>query len=178
MEGSARTGVVESTYESKDLQAVAGSEVTYERRVPYYSAHGGVGYIYPITEHASVDIYGKFFWSRLDGSMQRIAGDKFTFLPLDSHRLRGGARFAYALGESISVYAGAAYEHEFDGRPRATVDGEDIKGDDMRGGTGIGELGLSFVLGEEGNFSMDIGAQGFVGKREGVMGSVRAQYAF
>lgn len=178
VEGSARTGLVESSYRSEDLQARVGREVKYDRRVPYYSAHGGLGYVYPISSQASVDIYGKFFWSRLERSTQRIAGDEFSFLPLDSYRLRGGARVNYALGDNFSLYAGAAYEHEFDGTPRARVDDMELKGDNMCGGTGIGELGLSFTLGEEGNFSMEIGGQGFIGKREGLMGTVRAQLAF
>jgi hypothetical protein len=46
----------------------------------------------------------------------------------------------------------------------------------MDGGTGIGEVGLTIKTG--GIVSLDIGAQGYTGKREGVTGSLQLKIEF
>jgi hypothetical protein len=78
----------------------------------------------------------------------------------------------------VSPYIGAAYEHEFNGRARATTYGYSIKAPDLTGGTGIGELGLSFKPSATIPLSFDLGVQGYVGKREGVTGSLQAKFEF
>ncbi|GHU90863.1 hypothetical protein AGMMS49974_06100 [Deltaproteobacteria bacterium] len=48
-------------------------------------------------------------------------GELVSFNTIDSYRVRGGARFAYAINEYVSPYIGAAFEYEFDGKARASV---------------------------------------------------------
>ena len=95
-----------------------------------------------------------------------------------SSRLRFGSRFAYAVNEYVSPYVGAAWEHEFDGKARASTKGYDMKAPSLRGDTGIGELGLTFTPSQTLPLSFDLGVQGYVGKREGVTGSLQAKYEF
>ena len=86
--------------------------------------------------------------------------------------------FSYRVNDYISPYAGAAYEREFDGKARATTNGYDMKAPSMRGDTGIGELGLVFTPYAALPLSIDVGVQGYVGKREGVTGSMQAKFEF
>ncbi|MDR0239135.1 MAG: hypothetical protein LBI88_02750, partial [Deltaproteobacteria bacterium] len=67
---------------------------------------------------------------------------------------------------------------EFDGRARATTYGYDIRRPDLTGGTGIGELGLTLKPSKTVPLSFDLGVQGYVGKREGVTGSLQARFEF
>ena len=73
---------------------------------------------------------------------------------------------------------GAAYEHEFDGRARATSYGYSLDAPSLKGGTGIGELGLTLKPSKTLPLSFDLGVQGYAGKREGVTGSLQARWEF
>jgi len=106
------------------------------------------------------------------------SGDPVKFDAVDSHRLRGGGRFSYAVNEFVSPYIGAAYEHELDGKAKATTYGHSIPTPKMTGGTGIGELGLSLKPSQTLPLTFDLGVQGYTGKREGVTGSLQLRYAF
>ena len=49
----------------------------------------------------------------------------------------------------------------------------------MRGSTGIGEIGLTFKPSQSTiPLSLDLGVQGYVGKREGVTGSLQLRFEF
>jgi hypothetical protein len=92
-----------------------------------------------------------------------------TFEAVNSHRLRGGTRLAYAVSEQVSPYVGAAYEYEFDGKAGASVYGLPVvDAPSVKGGTGIAELGLNLKPNPDSPVPLDLGVQGYTGKREGV----------
>ena len=178
-EASGRAGNVYNNYESSDLRDASGREASYDSTSAYYGLYLGAGYIWNITDKASLDLYGKYFWTRQTGdSITLSTGDPIDFDDVYSSRLRFGSRFAYAVNEYVSPYAGAAWEHEFDGKARASTNGYDMKAPSLRGDTGIGELGLTFTPSQTLPLSFDLGVQGYVGKREGVTGSLQAKWEF
>ncbi|MDR0238788.1 MAG: autotransporter outer membrane beta-barrel domain-containing protein, partial [Deltaproteobacteria bacterium] len=178
-EASLRAGGLRNWYGSDDLRDATGRRADYKSFSAYYGAHAGLGYIWNITEQASLDLYGKYFWTRQEGDSVRLStGDPVDFKAVDSHRLRLGGRFAYAINEHVSPYIGAAYEREFDGKARATTYGYDLQSPSMKGDTGIGELGLILKPSRELPLSFDLGVQGYVGKREGVTGSLQIRFEF
>jgi hypothetical protein len=73
-------------------------------------------------------------------------------------------------------------EREFDGRAKSTTytatDSYDIAAPDLTGDTGIGEIGVRFTLGTELPLSIDMGLQGYTGKREGITGAVQLKLTF
>lgn len=179
VEASGRAGGLHNKYESSDLRDAAGRSAEYDSSSAYYGLHLGTGYVWNITEDASIDLYGKYFWTRQKGDYVTLStGDPIDFKDVDSSRLRLGSRFSYQVNDYISPYVGAAYEREFDGKARATTNGFDMKAPSMRGDTGVGELGLVFTPYASLPLSFDLGVQGYVGKREGVTGSVQAKYEF
>ena len=100
------------------------------------------------------------------------------FDSVDSHRLRLGARFAYTANEYVRPYIGAAWEQEFDGEARATTNGFDIDRPDLEGSSGMGELGITLTPSATIPVSLDLGVQGYVGRREGVSGTLQLQWKF
>ena len=48
----------------------------------------------------------------------------------------------------------------------------------MTGGTGIGELGVSFKSCADSALSLDLGVQGYMGLREGITGTVQVRVEF
>jgi outer membrane autotransporter protein len=178
-EASGRAGGVHNEYDSSDLRDAFGRKASYDSSSAYYGLHLGAGYVWNITDKASLDLYGKYFWTRQEGDSVRLStGDPVSFKNVDSQRLRFGSRFAYTVNEYISPYVGAAYEHEFDGKARAATYGYSIDAPKLRGDTGVGELGFTLMPSASLPLSFDLGVQGYVGKREGVTGSLQIKYEF
>ena len=173
LEGSLRAGKVEHDYHSRDLIDALGNSARYSSNKAYYGAHLGLGYLL-----GSLDLYGKYLWARQGAQTQNISGDDYHFAAIDSQRLRLGARYTHVLGENRSLYAGAAWEHEFDGKANASVHGYKLDTPSIKGDSGIFELGLRFQPGQNQALSLEAGLQGYVGKREGFSGNVAMKYRF
>ena len=180
LEGSFRFGHAFNTYNNEDLADGLGNSVDYDTDAPYQSFHAGLGYIFNLTETDHFDLYGKYFWSHMGGSDVKVLGDPIEFDDVHSSRLRFGGRYSHDFVTDknyfISPYIGVAYEHEFDGKARATTYGQDIKAPSLKGDTGIGELGVTFK--HQNGLSLDLGLSGYVGKRQGVVGNMMVKYEF
>ncbi|GHV49869.1 hypothetical protein FACS1894168_0230 [Deltaproteobacteria bacterium] len=114
---SGRVGGVHNEYSGSGLRDSLGRKADYDSSSAYYGLHLGTGYVWNINEKATLDLYGKYFWTRQEGdSVTLSTGDPVKFKDVDSSRLRFGGRFAYAVNEYASPYIGVAYEHEFDGQ--------------------------------------------------------------
>ena len=179
VDASFRAGQVKNDFSSDDLRDGFGRKADYDSSSAYYGAHAGLGYIWSITDKASLDFSTRYIWTRQDSdSVTLSTGDPARFEAADSQRWRSGARFSYAVNEYITPYAGAYYDHEFDGKARATTYGYRIDAPDLAGGTGVGELGLTWKPVKDSGFSMDLGVQGYTGVREGVSGSLQLKLEF
>ena len=178
-EASGRAGKTHNEYDSSDLRDAAGRKADYDSSSPYYGLHFGTGYVWNINDAATLDLYGKYFWTRQQGdSVGLSTGEHLSFDDINSSRLRFGGRFAYILNEHVAPYIGAAWEHEFDGKARAKTNGFDIDAPNLRGNTGIGELGLSLTPSADLPLTVDLGVQGYTGKHEGVTGSLMVKWEF
>ena len=181
LEASGRMGGLHNDYNTSDLRDATGrSAGGYDTFSPYYGIHAGLGYIWKFTEAASLDLYGKYFWTHQQGeSVTLSTGDPVKFKDTDSHRVRLGGRFSYAVNDHVAPYIGAAWEYEMDGRQRATTyDSYSLNKPSLYGSTGIGELGLNLKPSKDLPLSFDLGVQGYLGKREGVTGSLQAKWEF
>ena len=181
-EASFRAGQIDTDFSSSDLRDPLGNRASYDSSSTYYGAHVGLGYIWDITDATSLDISTKYLWTHQDSDSVTVTGDPIKFKDMDSHRWRTGARLSHEMtsgkGLVFTPYIGAAYEHEFDGKAKATAYGYSMDAPDLKGGTGIGELGFSFKPSADSGFSLDLGVQGYTGVREGVTGSFQAKFEF
>ena len=181
-EASFRVGQVDTDFGSSDLRDPIGNRASYDSSSTYYGAHLGLGYIWNITDATSLDISTKYLWTHQDSDRVTVVGDPVKFKASNSQRWRTGARLSHSVstesGLTFTPYIGAAYEHEFDGKAKATTYGYSIDAPDLKGGTGMGELGLSFKPVADSGLSLDLGAQGYTGVREGVSGSFQAKWEF
>ena len=71
-----------------------------------------------------------------------------------------------------------AYEHVFDGVAESAVNGFNLEVPSLEGDTAIMELGVTMKPSQNSPWSMDLGAKGYAGDREGVTGNVVVRYAF
>jgi hypothetical protein len=169
---SARAGRVSVVFRSDDLPGTH----RYDLDSTYYGLHVGFGHVFNFTESTSFDLYGKWIFTHQGGNDVTIAGREVRFDDVNSHRLRAGFRVTTEINEWVKPFFGAAYDHELDGKAKATVGGRPIDVPELKGGTGSGELGLSITAAERATF--DLGLQGYVGVRRGISGSLSFTYNF
>ena len=177
VDASFRLGRADTDFSTNDIR-YNGGKADFDSDSMYFGAHAGLGYQWSFSEKAMLDLSGKFIWTRQDGDSVSVHGDKVRFKDADSLRTRLGGRFNYAVNDYITPYAGAYWEHEFDGKQRGIVNSVDIGSPSLKGDTGVGELGLTIKPVKDSGFSMDLGVQGYTGVREGVTGSLQVKLEF
>ena len=177
-EGSARMGGVRNKYNNMEISP----DARYKASSMYFSAHLGAGMVVNISQKNSIDLYGKYFWTNQGSDTVQMNFDTVRFSSVNSHRARFGGRLFHELEQNVNLYAGAAYEYEFDGRAKAAGTFGEITTNfdvpDLKGSTGIAEFGVVFKPSKSRPLFVDFGLQGFVGKRQGGIGSLRARYEF
>lgn len=162
-EGSLRYGKLTSNYNSGNLSA-AGAD--YDTDANYWGAHLGLGKVFQINDKNSIDTYCKFFYTNQGSSSANISGSNVEFDAVKSKRSRLGFRFNHATSDVRSIYAGLAWQHEFDGSACATVDGYSTPSPSIKGNSMMVELGVN-VAPKSSPVSFDLGVSGWAGKQKG-----------
>ncbi|MDR2199856.1 MAG: autotransporter outer membrane beta-barrel domain-containing protein [Deltaproteobacteria bacterium] len=176
LEFSVRAGRVKSDFSSLDLSPSIGS---YEVGTPYRGFHAGLGYVFGTGERWELDLGVRHFLNRRKGEDTfTTSGSPVTFRDVTSSKLRVGGRLAFRTGGKVDPYLGAAWEREFDGEAGAVVNGLAVTdAPRLKGDTAMGEIGVSASL-SGGAISLEMGLQGFAGRRQGVAGSVQLKIDF
>lgn len=159
-EGSLRYGKLTSNYNSGDLGA------DYDTDANYWGAHLGLGKVFQLNDKNSIDTYCKFFYTNQGSSSANILGSDVEFDAVKSKRSRLGFRFNHATSDVRSIYAGLAWQHEFDGSACATVDGFSTPSPSIKGNSMMAELGVN-IAPKSSPVSFDIGVSGWAGKQKG-----------
>ena len=105
------------------------------------------------------------------------SGEDYTFDSVNSHRLRLGLRYTHRDSPASHVYAGLAFEYEFDGEARASFQGYSTPSPSLKGASGMLEIGYRFAL-KGAKVSYDFNMTGWQGRREGVSGSANVKWMF
>lgn len=159
-EGSLRYGKLTSNYNSGDLGA------DYDTDANYWGAHFGLGKVFQLNDKNSIDTYCKFFYTNQGSSSANILGNNVEFDAVKSKRSRLGFRFNHATSDVRSIYAGLAWQHEFDGSACATFDGVSAPSPSIKGNSMMVELGVN-VAPKSSPVSFDLGVSGWAGKQKG-----------
>ena len=171
-EGSLRVGKLDNDYKAR-----ANS---YDSDASYFAAHIGVGKIVKLSEKDTLDYYGKYFYTHQkdDDTTLHAGGVDYDlhFDSVESNRTRIGGRITHAFSENNSIYAGLAWQHEFSGTARATIDGTGTPAPSVKGDTGIMELG--WKLNANKNLDLDLGATAYTGKKKGASLNLAMNFKF
>ena len=180
-EGSLRYGRMDADYGSNDL-GTAGVHSSYDSSSAYYGAHLGIGKVTELNDTTKADVYAKLLYTHQNGDSVTLQGEGngevYDFDAVDSTRVRVGARVSKAYSERGTGYVGLAYEYEFDGEARATVKGFSTPSPSIKGSSGLLELG--YILQPKGanDPMVNIGLQGWGGRKQGFSGSVNFVWKF
>lgn len=163
-EGSVRYGKVTSDYSSSNVWA--GHDVSYDNSAKYWGAHVGVGKLQKLGGDNAIDLYGKLFYTNQGSSSVNIDGDTLDFSSVKSKRSRIGFRYIHGTSDVRSVYAGLAWQYEFDGAAYATANGLSTPSPSVKGSSGMLELGV-LIAPKASPVSFDLGVSGWAGKQKG-----------
>ena len=163
-EGSVRYGKVTSDYSSSNVWA--GHDVSYDNSAKYWGAHVGVGKLQKLGGDNAIDLYGKLFYTNQGSSSVNINGDTLDFSSVKSKRSRIGFRYIHGTSKVRSVYAGLAWQYEFDGAAYATANGFSTPSPSVKGSSGMLELGV-LIAPKASPVSFDLGVSGWAGKQKG-----------
>lgn len=167
-----RTGRIKNTYSANLL----GGYSNYDESSTYYGMSIGGGKEFALNDKDKVDVYGRYYWAHTNSSDVTIAGDKLNFDAVNSHRTRLGSRYTHTVNDMSKLYAGLAWQYEFSGEAKATVNGDAAPAPSLKGHSGMLELGWKVEASK--NIAIDLNMSGWTGKQRGIMGGVNMQWKF
>ncbi|MDY4919681.1 MAG: autotransporter outer membrane beta-barrel domain-containing protein [Phascolarctobacterium sp.] len=168
-DASLRAGRVKSDYKS--------AATSYDDSATYYGLTLGAGKEISYTEKASLDLYGRYYFTHIADSDATLAtGEAVDFDSLNSHRIRLGGRYTSDINEKSAAYAGLAWQYEFGGDAEAAINGIESPTPSLQGHSAIIEAGYKLQSGK--NMSLDFNVTGWLGKQRGIGGAIDAQWAF
>ena len=159
------------------LRDGAGNAYGYDVHANYFGAHAGIGKIFRYKGGKSLDVYGKFFYTKRDG-VEFDAKQHYNLDSVKSSLLRIGARYG-TTDKKWNWYGGLAYEYEFDGDAKGTVNNTTaIRSASIKGSSVRGEIGMRMEATKTNPWQMDISLYGYGGKHRGFGGNVNVAYMF
>lgn len=174
IEGSLRGGHVSTDFKAHVF--FANQDASYDYGSFYYGAHVGMGYIYDALGDSTLDFYAKYLFTQQQAKNVTISsGDRLRFSDATSSRARVGVEANLAASASWQPRLGVAYDYEFNGKANASAYGMSWDAPSLKGGTGVGHVSLAYLTG---NWIFDLGAEGYMGQREGFVGNFQIGYKF
>ena len=153
-----------------------GNTYGYDVHANYYGAHVGAGKIFRYNGGRSLDVYGKYFYTKRNG-VEFDAVQHYNLDSVSSSVLRIGARYG-TTDKKWNWYGGLAYEYEFDGEAEGVVNGVAIRAASIKGSSVRGEIGLRMNATKTNPWQTDISIYGYGGKHRGFGGNVNVAYTF
>ncbi|CZE51520.1 autotransporter outer membrane beta-barrel domain-containing protein [Campylobacter geochelonis] len=170
-----RAGRSETDYKSYDFSNVLPD---FELKRNYFSAHIGANKAYQIDKSNELSLYAKLFYSRLSSDEAEVTKGEFVkFDSITSLRSKLGFRYNYLPSDVLKLYAGLAWEKEYDGKAEgfSYSTNQSIQAPELKGDSGVFEIGTNYIFG---GFDFGLNVKGYVGDKKGVSGGVKAEYKF
>lgn len=181
VDGSLRFGTASTEFSGKYTEESA----KYAANSLYGSAHIGLGYVFDLADKVSLDVYGRYIFTYLEGdtvSLGTTDHERLKSEDTKTHTMQVGAMLRGTTPENISWRFGLAYEHVADGDAESTVFTKtDLVALDiptLEGDSGIVDLGITMRSKPTDPMALDLGLKGYVGDYQGVTGTVTWSYAF
>ena len=165
---------------NSDYQGYGTMDTSYDSGSNYVGFHAGIGKTMPVGKNDdSLEVYGKYFYTHQNGTDATLStGERYHFDAVKSNRIRLGARYTHPIKKNASLYAGLAWDYEFDSDARATYRGLATPSPSMKGSSGMLELGVKCQPSPKSPFHMDISLAGWAGKQRGVSFNAAFQWTF
>ncbi|MDR0678917.1 MAG: hypothetical protein LBF24_01550 [Puniceicoccales bacterium] len=170
-EFAGRGGMVKNKWNG-DAESALGLSI--DNGATYCGAQLGTSCGWTYDEKFPIDVFGKYFWTHLNG--KKFADEGISLEAIDSHRVRVGCHLSYVASRQLAPWIGGYYERELAGTAKGTVNGAEIQRPSLKGNRIAGEVGVAchptpFT-------AIDLLLRGSAGTRDSISGSIRAHYEF
>ena len=179
--GYLKVGLLRNEFNSN----IAGANVDYDRTGVYWGAHLGTHYDWDLTQSIRSRVFLSYFYDGQGDESFDIAGDgdvggaHVSYDAIHAHRVQLGSMFEFAVSDTWRPYLGLTFEQILAAEAKGTatdVQGSfDLNSSDLEGSTGILSAGWTY---QDGNFSTELGLNGYAGTRNGVSGQIQANWKF
>ena len=181
VDGSLRFGMASTEFSGRYTE----NSAHYDADSLYGSAHVGMGYVFDLTKTLSLDVYGRYIFTYLEGdtvSLGTVDHEKLVSEDTLTHTMQVGAMLRGKTTENIDWHFGLAYEHVADGDAESTVytrtDRVALNVPTLEGDSGIVDMGITIRSTPTDPMALDLGIKAYAGDVQGVMGSATLSYAF
>ena len=179
--GYVKVGLLRNEFNSN----IAGANVDYDRTGAYWGAHLGTHYDWDLTQSIRSRVFLSYFYDGQGDESFDIAGEgdvggaHVSYDAIHAHRVQLGSMFEFAVSDTWRPYLGLTFEQILAAEAKGTAtDAQgtmDLNSSDLEGSTGILSAGWTY---QAGNFSTELGLNGYAGTRNGVSGQIQANWKF
>ena len=179
--GYLKVGLLRNEFNSN----IAGASVDYDRTGAYWGAHLGTHYDWDLTQSIRSRVFLSYFYDGQGDESFDIAGEgdvggaHVSYDAIHAHRVQLGSMFEFAVSDTWRPYLGLTFEQILAAEAKGTAtDAQgtmDLNSSDLEGSTGILSAGWTY---QAGNFSTELGLNGYAGTRNGVSGQIQANWKF
>ena len=179
VDGSLRFGWMRNSFKGRYFDVNGSAD--FKTNMPYASAHIGTAYNFPVSDTTTISPYARYIVSYL-GSDKVNAGsaedDRYKAKSTVSHTVRAGVKVKTQLSENFKFVGGVAIDETMGAKAKGRISGYDLKTLSVNGTTAVGELKLQAVPSSTSPWKVEIGVNGYAGKRRGVSGEASVNYRF
>ena len=179
--GYLKVGLLRNEFNSN----IAGANVDYDRTGVYWGAHLGTHYDWDLTQSIRSRVFLSYFYDGQGDESFDIAGEgdvggaHVSYDAIHAHRVQLGSMFEFAVSDTWRPYLGLTFEQILAAEAKGTAtDAQgtmDLNSSNLEGSTGILSAGWTY---QAGNFSTELGLNGYAGTRNGVSGQIQANWKF
>ena len=179
--GYLKVGLLRNEFNSN----IAGANVDYDRTGVYWGAYLGTHYDWDLTQSIRSRVFLSYFYDGQGDESFDIAGEgdvggaHVSYDAIHAHRVQLGSMFEFAVSDTWRPYLGLTFEQILAAEAKGTAtDAQgtmDLNSSDLEGSTGILSAGWTY---QAGNFSTELGLNGYAGTRNGVSGQIQANWKF
>lgn len=179
-EGSFRGGKSKTDFFSNDLvSGVNKVSIGYSDSTPAFAGHVRVGKLERLDKNNLMHIYGIYSHTHVNGMDTTIStGERYSFDSVDSGTFMLGYRLTTRTSKISNIYTGLAFQYQFNGSTSATYRGYSTPEAEIKGATGILELGWQIKPKRSNPWVADMNFTGRVGLQKGFSASAGIKKSF
>lgn len=179
-EGSFRGGKADTNFYSHDfLRGSQRSSVGFDDSTPAFAGHVRIGKLKRLDKNNLMHVYGVYSHSHVNSMSTKLTtGEKYNFDSVDNGTFMLGYRLTTRTSKISQIYTGLAFQYQFNGSTSATYRGYTTPKAEIKGATGILELGWQIRPQKSHPWALDINFTGRIGLQKGITASAGVKKAF
>ncbi|MBR4903750.1 MAG: autotransporter outer membrane beta-barrel domain-containing protein [Selenomonadaceae bacterium] len=179
-EGSFRGGKADTSFSSNDFfRGSRRSSVGFDDSTPAFAGHVRVGQLKRLNKNNLMHVYGIYSHSHINSMNTTIStGENYNFDSVDNGTFKLGYRLTTRTSPISNIYTGLAFQYQFNGATAATYRGYTTPKAEIKGATGILELGWQIRPQKSHPWALDINFTGQIGLQKGIYASAGVKKAF